>query len=133
MARTCSIRNVAAAMEGLSLGIPSVATPCRGDLRADVSMLKDQIVPLRKLLEHILALSSFPAFTLLNINLPPLRGDDIRGWRLTRLGRRVYSDSIKAMQDPWGRQIFWIGGGSIEWSGERRRLTFGPSRKATSR
>jgi 5'-nucleotidase len=110
---------VAAAMEGLSLGIPSVAISfAGGDLRADVSMLKDQIEPLRKLLKHILALTSFPAFTLLNINLPPLRGDDIRGWRLTRLGRRVYSDSIKAMQDPWGRQIFWIGGGSIEWSGE---------------
>jgi 5'-nucleotidase len=22
------------------------------------------------------------------------------------------------MKDPWGRDIFWIGGGSIEWSGE---------------
>jgi 5'-nucleotidase len=22
------------------------------------------------------------------------------------------------MQDPWGREIFWIGGGSIEWSGQ---------------
>src|SRR4029079_2129347 len=90
---------VAAAMEGLSLGIPSVAISfAGGDLRADVSMLKDQIVPLRKLLEHILALTLFPAHTLLNINPPPLRGADIRGWRLTRLGRRVYSDSIKAMQ-----------------------------------
>ena len=30
----------------------------------------------------------------------------------------MYSGSIQAMQDPWGRQIYWIGGGSIEWSGE---------------
>jgi 5'-nucleotidase len=22
------------------------------------------------------------------------------------------------MKDPWGRQIYWIGGGEIEWSGE---------------
>jgi 5'-nucleotidase len=110
---------VAAAMEGLSLGIPSVAISfAGGDLRADVSMLRDQIAPLRNLLQHVLSLPSFPPNTLLNINLPPLRGDDIRGVRLTRLGKRVYSDSLKPMQDPWGRQIYWIGGGSIAWSGE---------------
>ena len=22
------------------------------------------------------------------------------------------------MQDPWGRQVYWIGGGEISWSGE---------------
>jgi len=110
---------VAAAMEGLSLGIPSVAISfAGGDLRADVSMLRDQIDPLRNLLRHVLSMPSFPEHTLLNINMPPLRGDDIMGVRLTRLGRRVYSDSLKPMQDPWGRQIYWIGGGSIAWSGE---------------
>jgi 5'-nucleotidase len=83
-----------------------------------VSMLRDQIEPLRDLLKHALTLRAFPEHTLLNVNLPPLRGKDIRGIRLTRLGRRVYSDSLKPMQDPWGRQIYWIGGGSIEWSGE---------------
>ncbi|MGH9421167.1 MAG: 5'/3'-nucleotidase SurE, partial [Thermoanaerobaculia bacterium] len=110
---------VAAAMEGLSLGIPSVAISfAGGDLRADVSMLRDQIEPVRDLLKHVLSLRPFPKHTLLNVNLPPLHGADIRGTRLTRLGRRVYSDSLKPMQDPWGRQIYWIGGGSIEWSGE---------------
>src|SRR4026207_2152942 len=78
---------VAAAMEGLALGIPSVAISfAGGDLRADVSMLRDQIEPLRNLLKHVLSLAPFPDNTLLNINLPPLRGDDIRGVRLTRLG-----------------------------------------------
>lgn len=110
---------VAAAMEGLSLGIPSLAFSfAGGDLRTDVSLLKDQIDVLRKLLKHVLALAPFPVDTLLNVNLPPLRGDDIKGIRLTRLGRRVYSDSLTPMQDPWGRQIYWIGGGSIAWSGE---------------
>ncbi len=110
---------VAAAMEGLSLGIPSMAISfAGGDLRADVSMLRDQVEPLRTLLQQILELPSFPEHTLLNINLPPLKAADIKGVRLTRLGRRVYSDSLKPMQDPWGRQIYWIGGGSIEWSGE---------------
>src|SRR5512133_2466500 len=41
---------VAAAMEGLSLGIPSIAVSfAGGDLRADTSMLNDQIEPLRNL------------------------------------------------------------------------------------
>ncbi len=110
---------VAAAMEGLSLGIPSIALSfAGGDLRTDVSMLSEQIEVLRKLLEHILALAPFPVDTLLNVNLPPLTGADIKGVRLTRLGRRVYSDSLTPMQDPWGRQIYWIGGGSIAWTGE---------------
>src|SRR5881392_940261 len=62
---------VAEAMEGLSLGIPSVAISfAGGDLRADVSMLRDQITPLRDLLKHVISLPSFPANTLLNINLP---------------------------------------------------------------
>src|SRR6202022_4127986 len=52
---------VAAAMEGLSLGIPSVAISfAGGDLRADVSMLRDQIEPLRDLLKHVLSLRAFP-------------------------------------------------------------------------
>jgi 5'-nucleotidase len=110
---------VAAAMEGLSLGIPSIAISfAGGDLRADVSMLDQQIEPLSNLLRHLTTLPAFPENTLLNINLPPLPGSEIRGIKLTRLGKRVYSDSIKKMEDPWGRPIFWIGGGSIAWSGE---------------
>src|SRR5207253_8160706 len=71
---------VAAAMEGLSLGIPSIAISfAGGDLRADVSMLGDQVEPLRRLLKHVISLPAFPENTLLNINLTPLRGDDIRG------------------------------------------------------
>ena len=109
---------VAAAMEGLALGIPSIAISfAGGDLRADVSMLDGQIEVLTPLLRHLTALPSFPRETLLNVNLPPLPASQIKGIRLTRLGRRVYSDSLKPMRDPWGRDIFWIGGGSISWQG----------------
>ena len=110
---------VAAAMEGLSLGIPSIALSfAGGDLRADTTVLNEQVAVLTPLLKHLLGLPSFPAHTLLNVNLPPLRGGEIRGVRLTRLGRRVYSDSLQRMKDPWGREIFWIGGGSVAWTGD---------------
>jgi 5'-nucleotidase len=108
---------VAAAMEGLALGIPSIAVSFGGNaLRAD-ALLDSQVGVLRSLLQHLVTLPSFPADTLLNVNLPPLAAEQIKGVKLTRLGRRVFSDSITRMQDPWGREIFWIGGGSVEWSG----------------
>ena len=110
---------VAAAMEGLALGIPSIAFSfAGGDLRADLTHLREQVPVLTQLLERITALASFPPSTLLNVNLPPVPADGVRGIKLTRLGSRVYSGSLKPMKDPWGRDIFWIGGGSISWSGE---------------
>src|SRR5262245_14486048 len=110
---------VAAAMEGLALGIPSIAISfAGGDLRADLTFLKEQVHVLTPLLRHLTTLPSFPANTLLNVNLPPVPAGKVRGVRLTRLGRRVYSNSITPMRDPWGRDIFWIGGGEISWEGE---------------
>lgn len=108
---------VAAAMEGLALGIPSIALSFAGSvLRAD-AVLETQVGQVRSLLYHLTSLPQFPADTLLNVNLPAVPGPDIKGVRLTRLGRRVFSDSIKKMKDPWGRDILWIGGGTVEWSG----------------
>src|SRR5215208_3872749 len=85
---------VAAAMEGLALGVPSIAISfAGGDLRADVTHLEKQVAVLTPLLRHLTSLPSFPANTLLNVNLPPLDADEIKGVRLTRLGRRIYSNS----------------------------------------
>jgi 5'-nucleotidase len=110
---------VAAAMEGLSLGVPAIAVSfAGGDLRADVTRLREQVATLTSVLSHIVKLPSFPANTLLNINLPPVAGGAVKGIRLTRLGRRVYSQSVTPLKDPWGRQIYWIGGGDISWTGE---------------
>jgi 5'-nucleotidase len=109
---------VAAAMEGLALGIPSIAFSfAGGDLRADTRLLDEQVDLITELLRHITALPDFPADTLLNVNLPPMPGGLVRGTRLTRLGRRVFSQSLQEMRDPWGREIYWIGGGSVDWQG----------------
>lgn len=108
---------VAAAMEGLALGIPAIALSFAGSvLRAD-AILDTQVLQIRALLEHLMKLPAFPRDTLLNVNLPAVTGEEIKGIKLTRLGRRVFSDSITKMKDPWGREILWIGGGSVAWSG----------------
>ncbi len=108
---------VAAAMEGIALGIPSIAVSFGGSvLRAD-ALLDTHVGPLRSLLQHLMTLPALPRDTLLNVNLPAVAGPEIKGIKLTRLGRRVFSDSITRMKDPWGRDILWIGGGSVAWSG----------------
>ena len=112
---------VAAAMEGLALGIRSIAISYAGrDFFADSSRLEELVQVLAPLLRHITGLTDLPADTLLNINIPPVRPADIKGVKLTRLGRRVYSNSIRPMQDPWGRPIYWIGGGEVTWAGDDR-------------
>jgi 5'-nucleotidase len=111
---------VAAAMEGLSLGVPSIAVSFAGreTLGAGKSMLDELVEPLGALLKHLTSLPAFPAHTLFNVNIPGIPANEMKGVKLTRLGRRTFSDSIKKMQDPWGRPIYWIGGGSVTWAAE---------------
>jgi 5'-nucleotidase len=108
---------VAAAMEGLALGIPSIAVSFAGRVLQSDALLDGQVELLRTLLHRLMTLRVFPRDTLLNVNLPAIPAADVKGVRLTRLGRRVFSDSIARMKDPWGREILWIGGGSVAWSG----------------
>ncbi|MBW7933878.1 MAG: 5'/3'-nucleotidase SurE [Gemmatimonadaceae bacterium] len=106
---------VAAAMEGLALGVPAIAFSFAGSvLRAD-ALLDDHVSTMERILRHLTTLPAFPEHTLFNVNIPPIAAEQVKGVRLTRLGRRAYSDSLTRMQDPWGRQIFWIGGGSVDW------------------
>lgn len=109
---------VAAAMEGLALGVPSIAVSFAGRVHGTDDPLLDELVEsLTGVLRHLTSLPDFPADTLLNVNLPAIPADQVKGIKLTRLGRRVFSDSLQPMKDPWGREIFWIGGGSVAWSG----------------
>jgi 5'/3'-nucleotidase len=105
---------VAAAMEALSAGVPGIAVSFAGD---DMGLIETQRDWLGRLVGNIVRVEDFPGEMLLNINLPGVPGDQIRGIRTTTLGRRVFSDSLKRMTDPWGREIYWIGGGKSSWSG----------------
>jgi 5'-nucleotidase len=105
---------VAAAMEGLSMRIPSVAFSYAG---FDGEHMATQKEWLTRLITDIVHVESFPVETLLNVNLPPIPGNDIRGIEVTTLGRRVFAESLMRMNDPWGREAYWIGGGKSSWSG----------------
>ncbi len=105
---------VAAAMEGLSLGIPGIAMSFAG---SNLEHLESHREWLHRLVNHVTGVRDFPKETLLNINLPAIPGDKIKGIRVTTLGKRVYSESLLKAQDPWGRTVYWIGGGHASWSG----------------
>lgn len=105
---------VAAAMEGLAAGIPSVAVSFGS---FDVAHLESHRDGLARLVREITAVPGFPRDTLLNVNLPAVPGDAVKGVKVTNLGSRVFHEEIARMKDPWGRDIFWIGGGHVTWSG----------------
>ena len=48
--------------------------------------------------------------TLLNVNVPYLPEEELRGIRLTRQGLRVYHGRLDEGADPRGRLYYWIGG-----------------------
>ncbi|HET9294986.1 MAG TPA: 5'/3'-nucleotidase SurE [Gemmatimonadales bacterium] len=105
---------VAAAMEAVSLGVPGVAISFAG---GDPAVMASYGSVLPRLVSKIVAVKDFPSDTILNINLPNLIAPEVKGIRVTRLGSRFFSESLTRMKDPWGREIFWIGGGTITWTG----------------
>lgn len=105
---------VAAAFEGLAAGIPSVAVSYGS---FDLEHLDSYRSRLQELLADVVAVSEFPKETLLNVNLPAIAAAKVKGVKVTHLGSRVFHEEIARMKDPWGRDIFWIGGGHVTWSG----------------
>jgi 5'-nucleotidase len=52
----------------------------------------------------------FKPFCALNINIPAIPGENIRGVKICPLGRRSYRDIYQERHDPRGRRYFWLGG-----------------------
>lgn len=105
---------VAAAMEATVLGIPAVAFSYTGEHPEELEGWQPVVA---ELLEGILARDDFPRDTLLSVNLPNVAPDEVKGVRITKLGRRRYKDSLRRALDPSGKEYFWIGGGSTDWTG----------------
>jgi 5'-nucleotidase len=105
---------VAAAMEATVVGIPAIAVSYTGDRHEELEGWEGLLA---RLLERLLDTRSFPKQTLFNVNLPGIAPEEVRGIRITSLGRRRYAESITRARDPSGKEYFWIGGGVAAWSG----------------
>lgn len=64
----------------------------------------------RKISDRLLNHSILPPGVILNVNVPALNGSQIKGYRITRQGRRVYQEVVVEKVDPRGMKYFWIGG-----------------------
>jgi 5'-nucleotidase len=62
-----------------------------------------------------------PHHTILNVNIPHLPLDQIKGYQITRQGLRDYRDVLNKRLDPRGLPYYWIGGaepaGDVETEG----------------
>jgi 5'-nucleotidase len=54
--------------------------------------------------------NSLPKNTLLNVNVPYLAESELKGYRVSRQGLRIYRDELVRREDPRGRPYYWIGG-----------------------
>ncbi|MDQ1093475.1 5'-nucleotidase [Xanthomonas sacchari] len=98
---------VSAAMEGRFLGLPAVA----------VSLVSHNHDPrhfqtaARAAVEIVARLKAdpLPADTILNVNVPDLPWQEIKGFEVTRLGNRHRSEPCLPQTDPRGATVYWIG------------------------
>jgi 5'-nucleotidase len=95
-----------AALEGRLMGIPSFAISLAGEGPRDYAPAAAFAVrAARWVREH-----GLPPETILNINVPDIPGLELARVKVTRQGRRRFSESVVEKTDPRGGRYFWIGG-----------------------
>jgi 5'-nucleotidase len=101
---------VTAAMEAVIWGVPGVAVSLDApDNHLGVLDYDPAARAAGKVVQGILK-SGLPENILLNVNVPYISEDRIKGIKITRQGLRVYRDMLVTRQDPRGRPYYWIGG-----------------------
>lgn len=96
---------IAAAMEGCNLGVPSIAV---SSVSRDVQHYDTAAKIVRSIAERILS-TGLPLKNMININVPDLELDKIKGIEITRLGTRHNAEATQKLLDPRSRPIYWIG------------------------
>ncbi len=95
---------VAAAMEGIMMGIKSIAISLASFEDLEFSASEYVILKLIKIVKKC------KKRVFLNVNIPNEKKENIKGFKITRLGTRIYSDILIEKTDPRGKKYYWIGG-----------------------
>ena len=96
---------VAAAAEGRFLGLPSIAVSLVGDEPRHFDTAGRAI---REMVAQ-LAQEPLPKDMTLNVNVPDVGWEEIRGFQATRLGYRHRAEPVIESRDPKGRPLYWVG------------------------
>lgn len=96
---------VAAAMEGHLFGIPAIAFSLieRGWNHLDTAARVAREVVERAIKQPL------TADTLLNVNVPAVPYEALKGSKVTRLGKRYQSEPVIKSSTPYGDPVYWIG------------------------
>jgi len=96
---------VAAAAEGRFLGLPAIAVSLVGEEPRHFDTAG------RAIREIIVRLHDdpLPSDTTLNVNVPDVPYEDLRGFKATRLGYRHRAERVIESHDPKGRLLYWVG------------------------
>ena len=101
---------VAAATEGRFLGYPAIAISIASHTpRCFDSAARVAVDLVQRLCERPLAADS-----ILNVNVPDLPYDQLKGMLATRLGHRHKAEPVVKAEDPRGRPIYWVGPAGAE-------------------
>jgi 5'-nucleotidase len=101
---------VTAAMEAAIGGLPGVAISLDAPLNMEGERDFSAATAIAKRVAARVAAEGLPRNALLNVNVPYLLLEQIKGIRVTRLGLRVYRDELVRRDDPQGNPYYWIGG-----------------------
>jgi 5'-nucleotidase len=101
---------VSAAMEGMIEGLPSVAF----SLASHTSKDFQAAAHFAQLLVAQLAAKPLRELMLLNVNIPPVKWEEIAGVTITRQGVRRYVDVFDKRVDPRGKTYYWLTGEVLE-------------------
>lgn len=99
---------ISAAFEGALLNVPSIAFSALVGENFSFDRCAEFAA---RVTRHVLAGERDPSIVL-NVNFPV---EEARGVRITRLGKRVYSEGVIERLDPRGKKYFWIGGEPPVW------------------
>jgi 5'-nucleotidase len=100
---------VAAATEGRHCRLPPIAVSIHGDPPRHYATAAEIVA---SLVQHLESLVVAPR-TVLNVNLPDLPLDQIRGIHVTRLGHRHGAEPPVLVEDPRGHIRYWIAGAGV--------------------
>ncbi len=96
---------VAAAMEGRFLGLPAIAISLVGK---ELKHYQTAAVWAVKLVKGLLN-NPIASDQILNVNVPDLPVEQIKGVKITRCGARHKAEGMVRTSDPAGKEIFWLG------------------------
>jgi len=97
---------VSGAMEGAIFGVPSIAVSIGTFRNPLFTIAAGFAVHLAQTILH----EGLPEDTLLNVNVPNLPREEIRGVAITRQGTKRYISRLEKRTDPRGRAYYWLTG-----------------------